>query len=295
MGHQTEPNLFEMMQAMDDTPILREGFVRSPLNYMGSKFESLDKILPLLPYEDTWVDAFGGSGVVTLNRRPSKLDVFNDRHSGISAFFQACQLNPQELITRITLLPHSRELFAWCKANVENAQLDIITRGAMWYYIVRSSFSGKCKYFGRSLKASGNLYSTLVSSLDLLPDIIYRFQKVQIENLGWKEIFKDYDSPNTVFYLDPPYYGANVYEYNMTKEDHYAFCANIFSLRGFVALSGYSNPAYDQFDWDAKHEFEIRNSCVAQAFNENNNLEGHEANLDRNTTRKECLWIKEAA
>jgi DNA adenine methylase len=288
------PDLFEMMQSLDDTEVTREGFVRSPLNYMGNKFESLERILPLLPYEDIWVEGFGGSGVVTLNRNPSKLDVFNDRHSGISCFFKSCQTNHQELIARISLMPHSRELFAWCKANVENAQVDEILRGAMWYYLVKCSFSGKCKYFGRSLKTSCVLYNSIFGSLDLLPMVSNRFQKVQIENLDWRQIFKDYDSVNTVWYLDPPYYGANVYEHNMTKDDHYSFCANIFKLKGFVAVSGFSNPDYDAFDWDGRHEFDIRNICVSQVFNENNNLKGSEASLDRNSVRKECLWIKEA-
>lgn len=286
------PGIFDLMQDMDDQEIRREGFIRSPLNYMGSKFESLEQILPLIPHEDVFVDGFGGSGVVMLNRSPSKLDVFNDRHSGITSFFQACITDPDRLTQTIQLMPHSREMFSWCKDNVLKAQDDMILRGAMWYYIAKCSFAGKCKYFGRALNPVAAVYSGLFSCLDVLPTIRDRFQKVQVENLDWREIFKDYDSHNTVFYLDPPYYGAGIYEYNMTKADHYSLCAKIFALKGFVAVSGYSNEAYDQFDWDAVHEFDIRNACVAQAFNENNNLKG--VTMDRNGIRKECLWIKEA-
>ena len=41
---------------------------KSPIFYMGSKYRLLNQLLPLFPEEcNTFIDAFGGSGVVSMN------------------------------------------------------------------------------------------------------------------------------------------------------------------------------------------------------------------------------------
>lgn len=47
---------------------VKEDLIKPPLNYTGNKFKLLEQILPLFPNEiDTFVDLFGGSGVVSCN------------------------------------------------------------------------------------------------------------------------------------------------------------------------------------------------------------------------------------
>lgn len=282
----------DIFNAMSDDIHTREEIVKSPLNYMGNKSTSLEWILDLLPYEDTWVDVFGGSGTVTLARRPSKLDVFNDKHGGIAAFFIAAKENPDLLIEHIKTLPHSREIFAWCRDNVEKTQYDIFIRGTMFYYLVQCSFAGRAKYFGRVTKPISPIHNKLYNNLDLFYPVSNRFQKVQVENLCWRTIFKDFDTVNTVFFCDPPYYNSNVYQYSMSREEHMELCNKIFQLKGFVALSGFDNPVYDQFDWSSKREFTISNNCSSAATSSGSAMEGKV--IDRGEKRIECLWIKEA-
>jgi DNA adenine methylase len=64
----------------------------------------------------------------------------------------------------------------------------------------------------------------------------------------------DLDSPETCYYLDPPYVGVGrkIYgRYGMSDEEHVELCRSIRQLRGNVALSGYDNPIYDRWlpDW----------------------------------------------
>lgn len=287
-------DLMDIFNAMDDSVSVREQIVPSPLNYMGCKRESLEWILNLLPYEDMFVDVFGGSGSVTLGRKPSKLDVFNDKHSGISAFFIAVKENPDLLIEHIQHLPHSREIFQWCKANVEKTTYDIFIRATMFYYLVQCSFAGRSKYFGRVTKAVSPIYNKLYNNLELFAPVSKRFQKVQVENADWRMLFKDYDRASTVWYLDPPYYESNVYEYNMKKDEHTELCNKIFNLKGFVALSGFDNPIYDKYDWSSKYEYKLSNNCTSAAHSEGSVMEGKEHLSDRGEKRVECLWIKEA-
>ena len=41
--------------------------IESPINYMGSKYKLLDRLIPLFPKADTFVDLFAGGGSVYMN------------------------------------------------------------------------------------------------------------------------------------------------------------------------------------------------------------------------------------
>jgi len=178
-------------------------------------------------------------------------------------------------------MPHSRELFV--RAKTEHSD-DYVMRGARWYYLVQSSFAGRGQYFGRVVKGTNSILGKLYKNLDLFPMVHRRFKQVTVENLDWQQCFKDYDSHNTVFYCDPPYIGGNVYEFNMSTEDHKLLCDRIFQVEGFVALSGFDNDIYNSYDWNGKHVFDIQNRVSTIAYSDE----------DRKHKRLECLWIKEA-
>ncbi len=45
-----------------------------PFAYFGSKFNHLNWLLPKLPDTKIFVDVFGGSGAVILNKSPTKIE-----------------------------------------------------------------------------------------------------------------------------------------------------------------------------------------------------------------------------
>lgn len=274
-------NLLEMFDEFDDDS--KRESRRAPLNYTGTKRETLDEILTLLPYSNMWVDVFGGSGIVTIARKPSKLDIFNDRHAGIIAFYRAIQTRLDELLERIKLMPHGREFFEWCIKTL-NQDTDDVVRGAKWYYLVQSSFAGRAQYWGRVTNGKNTIVTKIQKNLELFPTIHRRFQNVQIENLDWQVIFKDYAKPDAIIYCDPPYIDSNIYAHRMSRNDHKKLCDRIFDCDSFVALSGFDNTLYNDYPWDGKHAFQLQNKVSTVAV----------STKDRLKTRVECLWIKEA-
>jgi DNA adenine methylase len=288
-------DLMALFQALDDSDEnIREGYVRSPLNYTGSKFESLNRLLPLIPYEDKWCDVFGGSGAVTLARKTSKFEVFNDRCSGVTAFFRALVDHLDELLDLIKLMPHAREMFTHFRHTIDDEQ-DTVKRAAKWYYMIQASFNGRGTSFGRITKSNnGQIWRKIQGNLDLFPMIHDRFRSVQIENLDWRDMFKDFDTHKTVWYLDPPYVDSNMYKHAMTKDDHIEMCHRVFQLEGWVGLSGFDNckPIYDKFDWDECYSWPVKNISKGMAFKEGNNKTGMESITERDY-RTEYLWIKD--
>lgn len=275
-----------------DHDSVRETLTRSPLNYMGSKTETLKQIIDIMPQGNLFVDVFGGSGAVTIARKPSKLDVFNDKHSGVSAFFMAVKTDYQLLVDHIRSMPHSREMFKWCQENVEKTIHDTVLRGAMWYYIVQSSFAGRGAYWGRVTKPTSPVYNKIYNNLELFGPLRDRFAKVQIENLDWRQLLQDYDSPETVFYLDPPYYNSNVYKYNMSKSDHNEMCSRIMNLKGYVALSGFDNEIYESYNWDEKFSLRVSQGVATAATSSGAPMDGLEHTIARDRSRIEKLWVK---
>ncbi len=286
--------LFAAMQSVDDILDYREGYKRMPFSYVGSKKESLDQILPRLPYLNTFCDVFGGSGVITLNRRSSPLDVYNDRFSAVTDFFKVVRSKDlrERLIDLIQLSPPSRQEFVECRDGFE-AEEDIVERVRKWYISVQLSFAGRGLYFGRVVKGKGNEWRKIAESLDLFQEIADRFLKIQIENADWRHILKDYDSHATVFYLDPPYLGFNVYKNQMSKDEHKELCEKVFNLQGFVALSGYKNDLYDSYPWDSVHNWTVRDKMTSQALTTetSRNL----GNDIKRESQEEYLYIKEVS
>lgn len=291
----TSDELLAIYQSLDDSnEDYREDYKRIPFSYVGSKSESLSHILPELPYLDTFVDVFGGSGVITLNRGESKLDVYNDRHSGVTCFFRVVRDNDlrQQLIERIGLSPHSREEFMWSRDTWKDCT-DDIERAARWYVSVQSSFAGRGRYFGRVVKGRGMMWRKIQENLDLFQDIANRFLTVQIENLDWRHCLSDYDSYTSVFYLDPPYYGHNVYDHGMSKKDHLEMCERIFNTKGFVALSGYDTEIYKQFPWDRILNWTVSDKMTTMAKDTVTSVVKGNDSVSRGT-QEEYLFIKES-
>ena len=82
-----------------------------PFPWFGGKGRyHLDFILPLLPNDcTTFVDVFGGSGAVLLNRKPVPVEVLNDVNHDLVTFFRVLRTDPEPLLKDISLTPYSRE------------------------------------------------------------------------------------------------------------------------------------------------------------------------------------------
>jgi len=289
--------MLKMLEGLSDhaEPETREEILRSPFSYAGSKARSLDKILPLLPYANTYVEPYGGSAAVLLARRPSDLEVFNDRYAGVTCFYR-CLRDPalfHKLCDRLELVCHSREEFIWSRDTWETAD-DLIERAARWYYITKYSFGSLGRNFGRATCSKARL-SAIQDKLDLFSKIHQRFKRVQVENQDGIQCICDYDSHDVVFYIDPPYIDtdAGVYKHKMDHDDHRRLIDCIFASKGFCAVSGYSNPLYDNQPWDQVESWPSFVSIQSVSYTASNGKEGLKG-LEERSHAMECLWIKEA-
>jgi len=72
-------------------------------NYYGGKYYFLDELYKYFPYHLHFLDLFGGSFTVTLNKKPSKLDTVNDINDSIINFFKVLREKPADLLRVLEL------------------------------------------------------------------------------------------------------------------------------------------------------------------------------------------------
>ena len=86
---------------------------------------------------------------------------------------------------------------------------------------------------------------------ETLPKIASRLSRVELRCQDAVEVIREFDGPDTLFYLDPPYLpetrsALGTYTYEMTIAQHRELIETITACRGMVVLSGYANQLYDQ-------------------------------------------------
>jgi len=238
--------------------------------YFGGKLSHLPRLLPLLPKCHTYVEPFGGSAAVLLNRAPSPVEVYNDLDSGVVTFFRVLRERPDELVRALELTPYSRAEFAEAchdesDDNLERARRVFLriaqsrankpqTTGGQWSYSVGRSAAGASdwKYcVQHNKRGMAGAVSAWLTNVAGLPEVVARLRTVQIECLNALDCIQRYDHPGTLFYCDPPYLpdtrmdGA-CYVHEMTEPEHVALATELRGCAGMVALSGYESPLYDQ-------------------------------------------------
>ena len=98
-----------------------------------------------------------------------------------------------------------------------------------------------------------------------LPRLARRLRRVELLHQDALEVIHDRDGPETLFYLDPPYLfetrtAREVYDHEMSAQDHAPLLDTITHCRGMMAISGYANPLYYQalVSWE-RVEFSMPN------------------------------------
>ncbi len=232
---------------------------RIAFGWYGGKFSHLDFLLLLIPDDAThFCDVFGGSAAVLLNIEPYQVETYNDLDSELVNFFEALRNRGPKLIKAIGLTPFSRaELVRACTlegglSKLERARRFYIRARQTRTGLAQTSSEGRWAHCVLTSRAGmSGAVSRWLGSVEGLSEITQRLQRVQIENAPATEVIQRYDTPFTVFYVDPPYVhsargDSAAYGYEMTDKDHENLAEVLNSVRARVVLSGYRTDLYDR-------------------------------------------------
>lgn len=221
--------------------------------WYGGKYSHLDWLLPLLPECYHYCEPFGGSAAVLLNREASAIETYNDIDGEVVNFFRVLRNQKSKLIKLIALTPFSREEYFLAISSNGNKISDL-ERARRFYIRARQTRTGlaqkatigrwaNCKNTSRS--GMSGVVSRWLGSVEDLPEIVLRLIRVQIENRPAVDVIQLYDSPETLFYCDPPYIHStrgdkNAYGFEMSIEEHNKLAEVLRKCEGKVVISGYN-------------------------------------------------------
>lgn len=215
--------------------------------YIGGKENHADWIISHFPTnypKMTYVEVFGGMASVLLEKKPSKIEIYNDINRDLTNLFLVVKENPDEFLQRLSNLPYSEHVYTQFLREYYNGHhhtLDCIEQAARYFYLQYNSFSGR---FGGSFSISlaRNAATAYSRRLNTIPSIAERIKNVQIMNKDWRWVLdRWYDRENTLFYCDPPYFATEEYYYNNSfcGEDHKELAEKLKKIKGTVFLSYY--------------------------------------------------------
>lgn len=252
--------------------------VRRPgVRHFGSKWLIAKQIADHFPPHTTYTEVYCGSASVLLRKSPSAREILNDLNAGTINFLRVLQTDPQNLINALNKTPRDRQEFYGC-FDVHPDPLEWARRYAClgWGGFVGAGgrWSGGCSEAGLK-RLQGMNFDFLAAASSRLRDTI-------IQNGDALATLWQYDSPETLHYVDPPYpKEARASRDNRCKDSaprrqyahemldakqHEQLSEMLHQLSGQVVLSGRQCPLYARLfrDW-RRIDIPVRDTCLRDA------------------------------
>jgi DNA adenine methylase len=233
----------------------------APFRWVGGKGNLARWILRYLPKGHIYVEPFAGAASVFWHLpEPYPVEVLNDLDQRIVNLYRVLQDREKfrELLHRLIWTPYSRAEFARALEILKDPEADEVSRAWAFFVAQNQGFGGKARavgHWGRSIAKIDRGMSEAVNKwrgrLKVLSHWHRRLSRVQIDSIDGVEAIRYWDTPDTVFYVDPPYipesradYQTVRYHHEFPLEDHQRLVGVLLQVKGKVLLSAYDHPAY---------------------------------------------------
>lgn len=267
--------------------------MRPVLRYHGGKWILAKSLIPLFPPHRVYVEPFCGAASVLMQKPRAYAEVLNDKWDVVVNVFQCLRdaSKAEELRRQLYLTPFARSEFngscghaPQTVGDIEAARLAILRSFAGFG---SASTNGA---YATGFRCNSNRSGTTpahewANFPDCIPWFVERLRGVVIENRDALEVIAQQDSPETLFFCDPPYVhdtrnmarGNAAYAFEMGDAEHRALAESLHAVRGMVVLSGYASDLYDVQLYPCWKRIEIA------------------ARADGARKRTEIVWVNPAA
>jgi DNA adenine methylase len=200
------------------------------LRWPGGKARMLKHLLPIIPPHVCYCEVFTGGGALFFAKERSQVEVINDLNGDLISLYLNVQKHLPELFRQVEMAVTSRQLF---HLYGKQPGLTDIERSVRFLLRNRTSFGGNMHSFGVAKTPGGGVAVDREKLKDWINAAHARLDNVVIENIPYERCFKNYDSKDTLFFLDPPYLKSKVDAYDgFSKDDLRKFRREVGQLKG---------------------------------------------------------------
>jgi DNA adenine methylase len=229
---------------------------RPAFRYHGGKWKLAPWIISHFPAHRIYVEPFCGAASVLLRKPRAYAEVLNDTDGDVVNLFRVLrdERKARKLQRALEFTPFARAEFEQayepCADPIERARR-LVCRAAMGFGA--NAVSTQSTGFRNNTIRSGSTPTADFASWPAhVPALVRRLRGVVIENKPALEVLQIFDTPETLFYVDPPYPAStrnlrNRYRHQMkTDDEHRALAQCLRSLQGMAIISGYPCELYDR-------------------------------------------------
>lgn len=217
---------------------------------------------------DIYIEPFGGSFSVGLQKEPHGTEIYNDLEKNVYSLYMV--LSNEELFNKFKekcdLVFYNDDIRKTFKELLKDEHIDIVDRAFYFFYVNRSSHNGVGGFSMNTVirRTMSKSVSDFLSSIDRLPELHDRLSKVIISNTDGVELIKRYNNPRTFIYCDPPYEHSTRtnarYKVDMDRSGHEKFLDTVINSKSKILISGYDCELYDTLieNGFTKIDFEVK-------------------------------------
>lgn len=232
--------------------------MKPPFSYYGGKQRMVSKLIPLIPKHTVYAEPFGGSGGLLFAKPWPKVtnthhyrEIWNDKNELVYNFFHQLRTNGEKLCEQIALTPYSESEHKIAK----NFDCDDLEKARRFFVNTNQSFANNFnRGWGRGV-FSVNLGVHWANKTNLTK-YLERISEILFSCTQALKFIDQFDSPQTFFYVDPPYPGTDQGHYKGYSQDDFdRLVDKLKNLQGSFLLSCYGDERCDQmferFEFDA--------------------------------------------
>lgn len=272
-------------------------YLSAPLPFVGQKrmfAREFMKVLDQFPVDATFVDLFGGSGLlshITKRCKPNATVVYNDFDN---------------YRRRLENIPRTNRLIADIRAIVGNAvprhkaitgdlrerifkriQQEERDNGYVDFITLSSSLLFSMKYVLNSVEMQKETLYNNIRQSDYTPCPDY-LSGLKITSRDYREVFEEYKNvPGVVFLVDPPYLSTEVGTYTMYwRLSDYLDVLTVLTGHSFVYFTSNKSSILELCDWIG------RNKSVGNPFDGCTKAEFN-AHMNYNATYTDMMLYKQ--
>lgn len=271
--------------------------IMAPVRWFGGKGTLAKKVLPLIPRGKVYVEPYGGAASVLFHREQVPMEVYNDLDGDLVNLFR-CLQHPRRfkrLLHRIIWTLYARNEYGRAVEVLNNSMAPPDSRAWALFVAQNQGIGGLRTHnkgsWGRSIVPDGRECKPPSAWRKRMASLLWwhnRLTRVQIENKDALEVIRTWDSPDTVFYLDPPYVAhtrkSGKYLCETNDEHHLELVQLMLSLKGAVILSGYNTPLYSPLDRNDWEKTTFRTYCFASV------AKRKKGKPQKRSSRTEVVW-----